>query len=246
MSAELRVAPTPERAAADCAAETVALVQRALESKPRVAMAVSGGSTPKVMFGFLAAAPLDWSRIHLFWVDERGVPPDHPQSNFRMTKEHLLGVAKIPPSSIHRIQAELEPQEAAARYAEEIRAFFELQPGATPRFDLIHLGMGPDSHTASLFPGEALVRDRTGLVAATYVPKMEQWRITLLPGVLLSADKVFVLAAGPDKAAPLRDVLEGPLDPLQHPAQLAMRERDAICFLDAAAAGQGAAGNRPA
>ncbi len=225
----IRRFPDAPAAAQACARAVAELVS----PLPRAAIAVSGGSSPKLMFQELARLPVDWNRVHIFWVDERGVPPDHEQSNYRMTAGNLLRPAGIPESNVHRIPAELEPHQAAEKYAANIRDFFA---GAEPVFDLVHMGIGTDSHTASLFPGEPLTADRAGLTAAVYVPKMSQWRITLLPRVLLSARHCFLLAAGADKKAPLRDVLEGPLDPAKHPAQIVLRLRDAECFLDEAAA----------
>ena len=218
----------PLTTARACAAEIAQLAA----GLPQTAIAISGGSTPKLMFQELTRLAVDWNRVHLFWVDERGVPPDDPQSNYRMTDENLLRPAGVPAENVHRVLAELEPHEAARRYTAEISEFFG---NGDPVFDLVHMGMGPDTHTGSLFPGEPLIEDRTGLAAAVYVEKMSQWRITLLPRLLLSARQCFVLVAGPDKKKGLRDVLEGPLDPSKHPAQLVLRMRESICFIDEAA-----------
>lgn len=215
-------------AARTCAEETAGL----LAGMGQAAIALSGGSTPRLMFQALAELRVDWRRVHLFWVDERAVPPDDPQSNYRMTEEHLLRPAKIPAANVHRILAELEPQEAARRYEAEIREYFR---GDEPRFDLVHAGMGADGHTASLFPGSPQIEDRAGLSAAVYVEKMSQWRITLLPQVLLGAQHCFLLAVGDEKREMLRDVMEGPLDPLRRPAQLLVRQRETVCFIDDAA-----------
>lgn len=200
-------------------------------------LAVSGGSTPKLMFQEFAAASFPWDHVHLFFVDERCVPPDHEQSNFRLAREHFLAPANFPMGNIHRIQAELPPKEAAQRYAEDIRQFFGLRAGDLPRFDLIQRGMGPDAHTASLFPGEPLIDDRSGIAAAVYVEKMTQWRVTLLPGPLLAARNVVCLVSGPDKADPLHQVFVEDYDPKRLPSQLGMQqENSAMWFLDEAAA----------
>ena len=159
--------------------------------------------------------------MHIFWVDERYVPPWDTQSNFRLANETWLVPAKVPTGNIHRVPTEAEPHEAARQYAGHMRAFFQtffgLKAGETPQFDVIHRGMGPDAHTASLFPGEPLIADHQGdqerLAAAVWVDKMHQWRLTLLPGVLEAARNTVVLATGSDKAGALEAVLERTLRP---------------------------------
>jgi 6-phosphogluconolactonase len=170
-------------------------------------------------------------------VDERGVPPADPQSNYKLAKEHLIDPAGFPAANVHRIEAELDPQTAAQLYAEDIRKFFHVEPGAFPEFDIIHRGMGPDTHTASLFPGEPLINDHEHLAAAAYVEKFHQWRITLLPGVLEAALNTIMLVAGGDKAEPLRTVLDEPYDPMKYPVQIATQDgRNVVWYLDKAAA----------
>src|SRR5262249_45955468 len=156
---------------------------------------------------FRAAIP--WAATQVFFGDERHVPPDDPQSNYRMADEALLSRVPLPPGNVHRVEAELsDASEAAARYAREIERVFALAPGGWPRFDLVLLGMGPDGHTASLFPGsDALaVRDRT--VAATWVAKFAMFRITLTYPVFDAAAAVHFLVAGADKAQTLPAVLD--------------------------------------
>jgi 6-phosphogluconolactonase len=189
------------------------------------------------MFDALAKADVGWEHIHLFWVDERAVPPTSPLSNYRLAEEHLIRPAKISRRNVHRIPAELRPEAAAERYVEEIREFFGLAPGELPHFDVIHRGIGPDAHTASLFPGEPLIDDREGIAAAVYVEKLAQWRITLLPGVLLAAKHTVMLVTGGDKAGPLRAVFCEEYDPKQYPAQIGSHHgRQCVWFLDDAAA----------
>jgi 6-phosphogluconolactonase len=227
----------PQETSAACAIKILSLLEESLAGAPAASLAISGGSTPKLLFGELAKAHFDWSRVHLFWVDERGVPPTDAQSNYKLAKEHLIDAAGIPASNVHRIQAELEPETAARLYAEDIRSFFGLEPGAFPAFDIIHRGMGPDAHTASLFPGEPLIDDHRNLVAAAYVEKFHQWRITLLTGVLEAARNTIMLVAGGDKAEPLRTVLHEPYDPKQYPVQIGTHDgRNVLWFLDKAAA----------
>ena len=142
-----------------------------------------------------------------------------------MADETLLTPARISKYNVHRIHGELKPEEAAVRYVEEIRDFFSPAEGELPAFDLIHRGMGSDAHTASLFPGEPLIGDRTGIAASVYSKPAHNYRVTLLPGVLLAAKRTVILAAGPDKAGPLKDVLDGPEDPFRYPCQIATRGR---------------------
>jgi 6-phosphogluconolactonase len=237
MSIHACVAATPQEAASQCAGKILELLQASLAANPRATIAISGGSTPKLMFADLAKARFDWARVHLFWVDERGVPPTDAQSNYKLAKETFVDPAHFPSANVHRIQAELDAKEAARLYAAEIQQFFSLGSSDLPRFDIIHQGMGPDAHTASLFPGEPLIDDRTNIAAAVYVEKFQQWRITLLPGVLRDAKETIMLVAGEDKAEPLRSVLRGPYEPKKYPTQVAIGDRtNVLWYLDRAAA----------
>ena len=220
-----------------CARKAIELLARALSSQLQASIAVSGGSTPKLMFAKMAKAKFDWSKVHLFWVDERLVPPTDSQSNYKLAKENFIDPAHFPSANVHRIQGELPPKEAARVYGDDIRAFFELSPGAVPQFDIIHRGMGPDAHTASLFPGEPLIDDHRNLVAPVYAEQFQQWRVTLLPAVLEAARNTLMLAAGDDKAEPLHAVLHQPYDPKKYPAQITTYDGEGVLwFLDKAAA----------
>jgi 6-phosphogluconolactonase len=221
-------------AAAACTRYVLPLLEQAVGARGSASFAISGGATPALLFDGLAASTFSWDRVHIFWVDERCVPPNDDASNYKLAREHLIVPAGIPESNVHRIHGEADPTEAAARYSDEIRRFFELGPGELPRFDVIHRGMGPDGHTASLFPGDSLVHNRTGIAAATFAAKFNQWRVTLLPGVLASARNTVMLVTGADKAEALSAVERGPLDPLKYPAQIAAGQ--AVWFLDNAAA----------
>ena len=217
------------------------LLAETLNTKEWATLAISGGSSPRPMFELFAASGFPWSRVHVFLVDERYVPPNDSQSNFRMANETWLTPAKVPAENIHRVPTELEPHEAAHEYAENIKALFGVRPGSMPRLDVIHRGMGPDAHTASLFPGEPLITAENDLdqdhgeniAAAVWVEKMHQWRITLLPAVLEAARHTVILATGEDKAEALLAVLQGPYQPLKFPAQIAAKE--ANWFIDDAA-----------
>lgn len=237
MSVHRKICPDPVAAARACAQEILALLDAALDRQNMATLAISGGRSPAPMFEELARQRFDWDRVHLFWVDERAVPPADPQSNYRLAHELLLAPAQVPPRNVHRVEAELPPGEAARRYEAEIRSFFRLAPGPLPQFDVIHRGLGADAHTASLFPGEPLIDDREGIAAAVWVEKLFAWRITLLPGVLLNARHTVVLATGADKAEPLRNVFLAPYEPKQFPGQLGLREGiEMTWFVDQAAA----------
>ena len=213
---------TAQAAAAAAATRIVKIIQQiGAGAASRVSMAVSGGSTPKLLFQELVTRDVDWALVHLFWVDERAVPPSDNQSNFKMTKEFLLDSLKAPRPTVHRIQAELKPAEAARLYTDDIVNFFSLGAGEIPVFDIVQLGMGDDAHTASLFPGEPQIQNQSGIAAALNVEKKKQWRITLLPGPIQQARYRICLVAGSDKAEPLKSVLEAPMDPMRFPAQLA-------------------------
>jgi 6-phosphogluconolactonase len=237
MSIRRHVYPTAEKAAEACAHSILALLDERLSGESYATLAISGGSSPKLMFGELAKSKFDWRKVHLFWVDERAVPPTDPQSNYLLAEQYFIGPAHFPKANVHRIRAELQPDEAARQYAEESRDFFELESGELPHFDVVHRGMGPDAHTASLFPGEPLIDDRDNLVAAVYVEKFAQWRITMLPGVLLAARHTVMLIVGEDKAEAVRAIFDEPYDPKKYPAQISVHHgRSVTWFLDDAAA----------
>ena len=220
-----------------CARKILELLGRALATERRASIAVSGGTTPKLMFAELAKATFNWTEVHMFWVDERCVAPTDSESNYKLAKENFIDPARFPAANVHRVYGELPPQEAAQLYVDEIRSFFQLSSGALPRFDVVHRGIGPDAHTASLFPGEPLIDDHRNLADAVYVEKFHQWRVTLLPGVLEAARHTLMLAAGEDKAEPLRSILREPYEPKKYPAQIGTCDNaDVLWFLDKAAA----------
>ena len=220
------VEPDTASLAARAAQHFVEMVEQAVAARGRARIAISGGSTPKATFRLLGDASqpwrqrMPWDRLELFWVDERCVPPDHPGSNYRMTREALLNHVPIEPSQIHRMEGELDPEEAAARYESELRNVFRLEGAETPSFDLLALGMGPDGHTASLFPHSAAIHELGRLCVANYVANKDAWRITLTWPVINHARNVFFLIAGANKAPVLKEVLTGPRDVERLPSQL--------------------------
>jgi len=209
--------------------ETNALADRACEwlcaealaavaARGRFTLALSGGSTPRAIYQRLAKHPeLPWDRIELCFGDERTVPPDHPDSNARMAHEALTGQPFVRAERVHRIRAELPPDEAASDYEHTLRALFAGQ--SWPRFDVVLLGLGSDGHTASLFPHSQALTERTRWVVANWVEKLQSQRITLSYPAINAAARVLFMVAGEDKAAPLRDVLEGNAESEDIPAR---------------------------
>jgi 6-phosphogluconolactonase len=237
------VEPDSAALARRAACHFVEMVSEAAEANGRARVAVSGGSTPKAAFRLLAdpnekyRKRMPWDALDLFWVDERTVPPDHPDSNYRMTKEAMLNHVHLQPEQVHRMEGELDPEAAAARYESELRNTFRLEGAETPRFDLISLGMGDDGHTASLFPHTAAIHEMARLVTANQVPQKDTWRLTLTWPVINQARSVFFLIAGADKAERVQEVFMGPRDPERLPSQLIWPSSGILTlFLDKAAA----------
>ena len=237
MSVQWHELADPEAVAEAAAHFVLGRLEDALAGREVASLAVSGGSSPRGLFRKLAAARFPWDRVHFFWVDERSVPPSHNDSNFRLAQELLLAPARVSKHQIHRIPGELRPELAARRYAEEIQQFYDLEDTAQPHFDVIQLGLGPDAHTASLFPGEPLIEDRAGIAAAVYVEKLNTWRVTLLPGALLAARHTLFVTTGEEKADAVHAVLTEEYNPLRWPAQVITHHgRNVVWFLDHAAA----------
>jgi 6-phosphogluconolactonase len=187
-------------------------------------VALSGGSTPKLLYeilgGTIVAPRIRWQYVQFFQVDERAVPPDHPESNYRMIREALLDQISIPEANVHRMEAEKPDRESACReYSQQLARTLAVPPGERPRLDLVVLGMGADGHTASLFPGTPATDEKALWVRANYVEKLNAHRLTLTFPVLNAAHEVMFLVAGAEKAEALRDVLEGPPCPERLPAQ---------------------------
>lgn len=233
---ELRILANPQEAAQDCSKFILDSLVAALGNAPLATLAISGGSSPKLLFAEMAEAEFDWQKVHIFWVDERCVPPTDSQSNFKLANDALLQPAKVPAQNVHRVYGELSPKEGAERYVADIKAFFSLRDGQLPAFDVLHRGMGPDAHTASLFPGEPLIANRTDIAAHVWVEKMKMDRVTLLPGVLLAAKTTVLQVSGDEKAEAVCQVLRQPEDLFKYPCQIASRDGKAVWFLDLAAA----------
>jgi 6-phosphogluconolactonase len=237
------VVDTVEELARSAADVVVRLAQEAVARTGRFIIALSGGSTPERLYRMLAGEPrvrdaVPWPHVHACWGDERHVPPTHPDSNYRMAYDALLSRVPIPDHQVHRIAAEEENADSAASaYEQTLREVFGVGTGAWPAFDLLLLGMGADGHTASLFPGSRALRERSRVVVAPWVDTVGSRRITLTLPVLTSAVSTLLLVAGPEKAATLRDVLEGPSQPERFPVQGLRESRGVVTWLvDRAAA----------
>ncbi|HWB32461.1 MAG TPA: 6-phosphogluconolactonase [Acidobacteriaceae bacterium] len=245
-----RVWPTPEEMAAAAAEEFVAAVNKAADARGVARVAISGGTTPQVTFAMLADrskpyfARMPWEKLHLFWVDERTVPPDDKDSNYGMTKKAMLDHVPLPAAQVHRMEGELDPQQAAERYEETLRREFGLDRNGSgldqngnPVFDFLQLGMGDDGHCASLFPHTEALHEVGKIVTANHVPQMNTWRITLTWPVINKAREVSFWIEKTSKAEILHDVLQGKYDPESKPSQLIRPESGQLGFLlDAAAA----------
>jgi 6-phosphogluconolactonase len=223
--------------AASASAERFAeLAEKGVRENGRFSVALSGGSTPRAAYRLLATEPyrsrIPWEAVHLFWGDERCVPPGHERSNFRMANEAFVSGVPIPPANVHRMRGELPPERGAAEYAAELAGYFG---EGVPRFDLVHLGVGSDGHTCSLFPFDPFLLEREKTVVTALLRSLGEPRITLTLPVVNAAACVEMLAPGADKAEVVWKVLRGPRDPARLPAQ-AVRPGEMVWVLDRASA----------
>lgn len=232
---EYQVYPDPETLARAAAENFVSLAKTAVAERGVFSVALSGGDTPKELYGFLAdpeyAGQIPWDKVQVFWGDERCVPPEHPDSNYGLAQALLFSKVPLPEGNIHRIKCESSPEQAAAEYERELREFF----GASPDFDLILLGVGKDGHTASLFPGGTALYEKHHWVLAQFLPKLPAWRTTLTPVAFNAAANVLFLVSGENKAGVIRQIfLEGGgLLPARH---IKPHSGRILWLLDAAAA----------
>jgi 6-phosphogluconolactonase len=231
----VHVYSSSEELSAAAAREFAAKAEEAIEERGRFAVVLAGGSTPETMYGILARdyiGRIDWSRVYVFFGDERSVPPHHEDSNLKMASEVLLD--HVPVGNVHRMRGELPPDEAAEAYEEELRKFFQTEDGL--RFDLILLGLGADGHTASLFPWTPALEVQDRRVVANPVPRLDTTRITLTVPVINAARAVIFLVAGEDKAEAVREVLECDAAPRAYPAKLIQPPGEPEWMLDQGAA----------
>jgi len=227
MKPEIVVLPDPAALAREAADRVVALARSAIAAQGCFTVALSGGSTPRLLYEQLVTQPIEWNYVHIFWGDERCIPPDHPDSNYGMARRAWLSHIDLPAQNVHRLKGELDPAQAAQQYEDELRALF----GTLPRFDLILLGMGNDAHTASLFPGTPALHEQQRWVVAHYVDKLQANRLTLTPPIFNHAANVIFLIAGHDKATALQSVWHGPHDPDRFPAQIVMPTTGRVIWL---------------
>jgi 6-phosphogluconolactonase len=242
-AAEIRVLTTPQELFAAAAEEVVRLANEAVAERGRFTIALSGGSTPKALYNLLATnarTTLPWDRMYFFWSDERHVPPTDPDSNYRMADEAMLSKVPVPSGNVYRTPSENHDALAAAdAYEANLRKFFGVKPGEFPKFDLILLGLGPDGHTASLFPGTAGLKEKSRLVIANTVDKLKTDRLSFTYPLINAARYVAFLVTGIDKASVLRSVLEENVPGDQYPAKLVQpADGKLVWFLDRAAASE--------
>jgi 6-phosphogluconolactonase len=256
--AQLTVADDEEQLAALAAERVTQLILETVAARGKAFVSLAGGTTPRRLYSNLADPQqpwrirIPWPQVHLFWGDERHVPPDHPDSNYGMAKAALLDHVPMPPGHVHRIRGEMpDAREAAADYEAVVSGFpghhSSKSEGGSRTFDVTLLGLGEDAHIASIFPGSELLAD-TGLpsvgrpftgrrAAAVWVPQLHVWRITLTPGAILESDRILVLVAGRNKATAVHAALDAPLDTSTSPAQLLRAAGDRVAwFLDRPAA----------
>ena len=237
---ELRVYGDAEQLARAAAELFVTLAAESSKARGRFRVALSGGSTPRRVYELLASSGfkprVDWNQVDLFWGDERYVPADDRDSNYRMTAEALLRHVPVPAANVHRVPTEISPPAAAAgAYEDDIRRSFG-DLSSVPQFDLVYLGLGTNGHTASLFPYSPALKETSRLVLADFVAEVNTWRISMSAPLLNRGRTVAFLVEGQQKAEVLRDVLFGPPDQERLPAQLIDPEGKLLWMVDEAAA----------
>lgn len=235
---EIKVLPDVSSLAREAAERIVAAAVQAIDTHGTFSLALSGGSTPRPVYELLSQEPfrshVNWNKVEIYFGDERCVPPDSPQSNFKMANETLLSRVPIPDQSVHRIRGEMDPHQAAKEYGQMLKERF-----GDGGLDLVLLGMGPDGHTASLFPGTQAVHETHHRCVANFVPKLNAWRVTMTAAFINRSDQVMFLVAGADKSQILSTVLEEPPDVERYPVQSIRPAGRLIWLMDAAAAGMG-------
>ena len=239
MAGNVEIVPDETALARRVADVFTALAASSIADHGFFAVSLAGGSTPKAAFDLLAGGPertaVDWKRVRFYFGDERCVPPGDPESNYRTAREHLFDPLGIPPEQIHRMRGEAPPEEAAADYEALVRSTM----GNAPVFDMINLGMGPDGHTASLFPGTLEQIDPARLVSAIWVEKFKTHRVTLTPRAINAARAIVVAAGGESKAGALAHVLNGPREPDLYPSQILNPKNGTLTWIVDRAAAKG-------
>jgi 6-phosphogluconolactonase len=240
---EIRILPDGAAVARRAAQEFVQAAASAVREKGSFNVTLAGGSTPKALYSLLVDDPtlrsqVPWDKIHLFFGDERHVPPDHLDSNFRMATEAMISKAPLKPEQVTRIKGEYpDAEQAALEYEKALREYFRLKDGEYPRFDLVLAGMGNEGHTLSLFPGTKALHADGRVTVRNWVGKLYTERITLTAPAASNAEQVIFMVTGADKAPALKAVLEGPFEPEQLPAQLLQPKNGKLLWLVDTAAG---------
>jgi len=240
---EIRILPDGAAIAKRAAQEFVQAAAAAVHMRGSFNVALAGGSTPKALYGLLVNDPtlrsqVPWDKMHLFFGDERHVPPDHPDSNFRMATEAMISKSPLKPEQVTRIKGEYpEAAQAALEYERALREYFKLKDGEFPRFDLLLAGMGNEGHTLSLFPGTKALHADGRIVVSNWIGKLCTERITLTASAASNAAEIIFMVTGADKACALKSVLEGHYEPEQLPAQLLQPKNGKLIWLVDAAAG---------
>lgn len=243
MEREIRILADGAAIAKRAAQEFVQAAAPAVREKGSFNVALAGGSTPKALYSLLVNDPtlrsqVPWDKMHLFFGDERHVPPDHPDSNFRMATEAMIAKSPMKPEQVTRIKGEYpDAGQAALEYEKALREYFKLKNGEYPRFDLVLVGMGNEGHTLSLFPGTKALHADGRIAVRNWVGKLYADRITLTAPAASNAARVIFMATGADKAPALKAVLEGPFEPEQLPAQLLQPKNGKLLWLVDTAAG---------
>ena len=240
MSSTINIYPDEEALIRHATDEIAGLINQTLAERDICTFVLSGGSTPKALYTKLSSAPyhhtIPWHKVHFFWGDERCVPPDHQDSNYRMAKESLLDHIELPPENIHRMPGEKSPDLAANEYEQVVRKYV---PGGSgmPRFDITLLGIGDDGHTASLFPDTPVVKEQKKLVTSVYVPALASWRITLTFPVINNSKSVLFLVKGASKAKIIGQVLNENSPENRYPVQkINPTDGKTVWFIDKEAA----------
>jgi 6-phosphogluconolactonase len=240
---EIRILADGGAIAKRAAQEFVQAAASAIREKGSFNIALAGGSTPKALYRLLVNDPalrsqVPWDKMHLFFGDERHVPPDHPDSNFRMATEAMISNSPLKPEQITRIKGEYpDADQAAVEYEKSLRDYFKLKTGEYPRFDLVLVGMGNEGHTLSLFPGTKALHADARIAVRNWVGKLCTERITLTAPAACNAAEILFMVTGADKACALKSVLEGPFEPDQLPAQALQPKNGKLLWLVDAAAG---------
>jgi 6-phosphogluconolactonase len=240
---EIRILADGGAIAKRAAQEFVQAGASAVREKKVFNVALAGGSTPKALYGLLVNDPalcsqVPWDKMHLFFGDERHVPPDHPDSNFRMATEAMISKSPLKPEQVTRIKGEYpDTEQAALEYEKALREYFKLKDGDYPRFDLVLAGMGNEGHTLSLFPGTKALHADGRIVVRNWIGKLYTERITLTAPAASHSAEIIFMVTGTDKAPALKAVLEGPFEPEQLPAQALQPKNGKLLWLVDAGAG---------